>query len=267
MAAMDGSRRLISSTHTGGMEDDYGSSTAAHLLRQERKYLHRLFQFLAVAHLLLISAVLAFAAVAVLGARAHSPSCQPTMKPHSHPPAGDVEKHQQRTDLENPVVMPTGDKEEPLHCTKSPTPTAMLTVPAGNITKGKYLDWESNDGNAHCCGGFKYSGGRLVVPRQGMYRVFLQITFESGAKPCEYVRELKLTNIVYLSQVRYLQDVAILSTVDTVTCSLVSWSKSLYTSGLFRLEADSMLAVTSSSPELIAKKEEEVFFGVEFVSQ
>ncbi|XP_074527186.1 lymphotoxin-alpha [Halichoeres trimaculatus] len=248
------------------MEDDYGPDTAVQLLRQEHRHLQRLSKFLAAVHLLLISAVFALAAAVVFGARAHSPDCKPTMQSYTHPPAGDMEKHQQHTDLESPSAVPTGDKEEPRHCTDFTTPSAMLTAPEGVITKGKYLDWESTDGNAHCCGGFIYSSGRLVVPRQGMYRVFLQITFESGAEPCASARELKLTNIVYLSRVKYPKDVALLSSVDTVTCSLVSWRKSLYTSGLFLLEANSTLLVTSSSPELIARREEEVFFGAEFVS-
>lgn len=141
-----------------------------------------------------------------------------------------------------------------------------FSAPKGNATIGKYLNWESEDGNAYCCGGIYYSSGHLVVPRQGLYRVFLQVTFGSTAGLCETVMEVKLTNIVYLSRRNYRDYVPILSSVDTVPCSQESWSKSLYTSSLFRLEANSKLAVGSNWPELISKRQDEVFFGIEFVS-
>lgn len=43
------------------------------------------------------------------------------------------------------------------------------------------------------------------------------------------------------------------------------WSKSLYTAGLFSLDAKSILRVKSSYPELIAEKEFQVFFGAELL--
>lgn len=43
------------------------------------------------------------------------------------------------------------------------------------------------------------------------------------------------------------------------------WSKSLYTAGLFFLEAKSILRVKSSHTELIAKREYQVFFGAELL--
>lgn len=130
---------------------------------------------------------------------------------------------------------------------------------------GEYLEWESKDGYAFCHGGFNYSGGNLVVPRNGIYRVFLQITFQSKRNlKCD---ELRLTNRVFIFRDTYAVDVPLLSSVDSVRCSMEPWSKSLYTAGLFFLEANSILRVKSSHPELIVKKEYQVFFGAELLPQ
>lgn len=104
-----------------------------------------------------------------------------------------------------------------------------------------------------------------MVPRNGIYRVFLQITFESKNNlKCD---ELRLTNRVFFFRDTYADDVPFLSSVDSVRCSMEPWSKSLYTAGLFFLEANSILRVKSSHPELIVKKEYQVFFGAELLPQ
>lgn len=141
------------------------------------------------------------------------------------------------------------------------------SAPEGDITEGDYLEWESDSGNAFCLGGFNYSSGNLVVPRSGIYRVFLQITYESTDDLKCLGDELRLTNRVVFIRDTYDIDVPLLSSVDTVSCSMEQWSKSLYTAGLFRLEANCRLRVTSSHPELIVKKEYQVFFGAELLPQ
>lgn len=146
-------------------------------------------------------------------------------------------------------------------------PSAMLTAPRGNSTVGEYLAWESDDGAAFCHGGFSYSSGSLVVPRNGVYRVFLQITYESkGDFECPS-DELRLHNTVFFIRDTYNKNVPLLSSVETVSCSMEQWSKSLYTSGLFSLEANGRLSVKSLYPELIVKKEYQVFFGAELLPQ
>ncbi len=136
-------------------------------------------------------------------------------------------------------------------------------APRHNITDGKYLNWESEIGKIFLHGGFNYSGGDLVVPRQGIYRLFLQITYES--KTCNGQR-LELKNDVMVFHDNYLKDVSLLQSYDTVNCSMGRWKKSLYASGLFELEANSKLHVTSSKPDHIMKNEKLTFFGAEFVS-
>lgn len=102
-----------------------------------------------------------------------------------------------------------------------------------------------------------------MVPRNGIYRVFLQITYESKIDlKCD---KLRLNNRVVVFREIYTDNVPILSSVDTVSCSVEPWSKSLYTAGLFSLEAKSILRVKSSHPELIAKREYQVFFGAELL--
>nr|XP_043873038.1 uncharacterized protein LOC122761914 isoform X2 [Solea senegalensis] len=109
-------------------------------------------------------------------------------------------------------------------------PCAIIRAPCCNNTNGKYLLWEHEQGMARCLGGFHYSDGDLVVPRKGMYRVFLQITF-------------------------------------AMNCNMTQWKKSLHTTGIVYLEAKSRLRVKSSYPELIISDENFVFFGAELVTE
>ncbi|XP_057688425.1 lymphotoxin-alpha-like isoform X2 [Corythoichthys intestinalis] len=150
------------------------------------------------------------------------------------------------------------------HSQKDEYQSALLTAPFGNKTNGKYLLWESKKGNAYCHGGILYSNGNLVLPSKGVYRVFLQITYESnGDFTCEGF--VKLVNKVFLYRVTYTKDVPLLASVDTVSCSTNQWSKSLHTSGIFDLEANSTLRVTSEHVNLISSKEYLVFFGAELI--
>lgn len=136
-------------------------------------------------------------------------------------------------------------------------------IESDNVVRKEFLKWESQTGNAFCHGGFSYSNGNLVVPRKGTYRVFLQITYESKSSCTDW---LKMFNRVHFISDDYPELRVLLSSVDTVDCRMQQWSKTIYTSGLFHLEANSNLSVTSSHPELIVKNEELVFFGVEHLS-
>lgn len=71
--------------------------------------------------------------------------------------------------------------------------------------------------------------------------------------------------MVYVFRETYKEDWPLLSSVDTVPRTVEEWSKTLYTAGLFHLEANSKLRVTSSHSHLIAEKEFQVFFGAELL--
>uniref|UniRef100_UPI0037E98C13 lymphotoxin-alpha-like n=1 Tax=Semicossyphus pulcher TaxID=241346 RepID=UPI0037E98C13 len=244
MEAMDGSRLLMRVNQTSDMEEDYRENTSVQLLRREKVRLQWMSKFLAVAVLLLVIAVLALLAGLVLGGRGHpSPDSKPTMQRYSH--LSGVSAEQQKQD--------------------SNSPSAMLTAP-GRISHGEYLEWESEVGNAYCHG-FNYSSGNLVVPRGGIYRVFLQITFENKTGACSPGGQIRLSNIVYVFRENYQKSVSLLSSVDTVMCSVEQWSKSLYTAGLFSLDANCRLSVKSSHPGLITQTEQLVFFGAELLHQ
>lgn len=118
-------------------------------------------------------------------------------------------------------------------------------------------------GNAFCRGGFSYSGGRLLVPRAGLYRVFLQVTYASN---CSSGKTM-LTNTVLHFRASYPADVPLLTSADVVDCSVERWTKSLYAAGLFFLEAGSQLRVTSSRPRLVVHREQQTFFGAELLLQ
>uniref|UniRef100_A0A3Q1GDV4 THD domain-containing protein n=1 Tax=Acanthochromis polyacanthus TaxID=80966 RepID=A0A3Q1GDV4_9TELE len=128
----------------------------------------------------------------------------------------------------------------------------------GNQIVGEYLQWEIG----HCEGGFHYSNGDLVVPKDGFYRVFLQITYQSNGEHCPKA-EMKLNNKVLCFTDSYPTDTPLLTSDDTVKCNKELWTKSLYTSGLFKLEANARLRVNATYPTFIARNNYEVFFGAE----
>ncbi|KAK5870483.1 hypothetical protein PBY51_003425 [Eleginops maclovinus] len=200
-------------------------------------------QCVTVGLLLLILAALALLLTVELRGRGQpaSPDSQLTMKPERQASEGSFE-HQHQKDSNHP--------------------SAMLTAPKGNKTDGQYLLWEKNEGTAFCHGGFDYSRGSLVVPRDGLYRVFLQITYEGkGWQECGR----KLNCNVFVWQKSYIQDKPLLMSVDTIVSKKSRWEKSLYTAGLFNLEADSRLRVTSSCYEGIVFNEYHMFFGAELL--
>lgn len=253
MARLDRIRRLILEREASGMGEDGFEEAGLHqqytfiqLLRQKNTQLQRMAQVLAVACLLLFVVALTSLITVVQGTQYHqSPGSQPTLQTVSHS-SGFSMKQQQNKDFTNP--------------------SAMLTAPRANITDGKYLQWESKDGNAFCYGGFNYSRGDLVVPRMGIYRVFLQITYESKEGLMCPGQRLRLSNEVLVFRTNYPKDETLLSSVDTVNCSLKQWKKSLYSAGLFHLEANSRLRANSSRSDLIVKNEKQMFFGAELVS-
>lgn len=137
-------------------------------------------------------------------------------------------------------------------------------APKVKDTSETYLQWESRDGHSFLRGGFSYSNGSLKVPKDGCYRVFLQITYESGSESHDGFNN-RLANTVYIFRETYKEDWSLLSSVDTIPHTSEEWSKTLYTAGLFLLEANSKLRVKSSHCHLIAEKEYQVFFGAELL--
>ncbi|XP_053276852.1 tumor necrosis factor ligand superfamily member 15 [Pleuronectes platessa] len=164
--------------------------------------------------------------------------------------------------MKQPDSHSSGINLEQQQIIKVKNPSAMLTV--GSNINGKCLKWESDLGLAHCHGGFNYDDGNLVVPRDGIYRVFLQITYQS-LDLC--LDDLRLSSNVFFLGDSYNDSVLLLSTFDTVSCSMKQWRKSIYTSGLFELEANDRLYVTSSNQNLIVEDENLVFFGAELLAQ
>uniref|UniRef100_A0A3B3CT40 THD domain-containing protein n=1 Tax=Oryzias melastigma TaxID=30732 RepID=A0A3B3CT40_ORYME len=98
---------------------------------------------------------------------------------------------------------------------------------AENQTSGQQIQWETEVGNAFYHGGFSYADGDLVVPRSGMYRVFLQVTFQ--IPKCE--NQVLSCNVSSWSEA-YPQYEEILKTDDFVKDdnSNMDCTKTLYTS-------------------------------------
>ncbi|XP_014897304.1 tumor necrosis factor ligand superfamily member 15-like [Poecilia latipinna] len=150
-------------------------------------------------------------------------------------------------------------------------PIAMLTVPYGNITNGKYLLWEHEEGRAYIDGGFRYYNGSLIVPRKGFYRVFLQTLYEIDTSHFVGKQSLVLSSFVTVYQQSYSKDLPLLTAEDTVFCNdykkdnVDYVKKSLFTSGTFKLDTNDKLHVTSSHPDFMPKNEYQSFFGAQLV--
>lgn len=226
----------------GGEAGFHRHDTANQWLIHRMTRLYRMAQITVVAVLLLLSGVLALLITVGLRGRCHVQ------------PDGEAKVSADRLSADVNIQQASGRFQA---STDVQTPSAMLTAPRGNQTDGKYLQWET----AYCEGGFQYSNGDLVVPRAGTYRVFLQITYQGKGEHCSPT-EMKLNNKVFRFTDSYPSDVILLTSYDTVKCKEL-WTKSLYTSGLFKLEANTRLRVTATYPTFIARNAYEVFFGAE----
>ncbi|XP_018524930.1 tumor necrosis factor ligand superfamily member 15 [Lates calcarifer] len=220
-------------------------NTLIQLLRQRETRFQRMAQVLLVALLVTAAAALALLFTVVLNGRGQQAADTQPMK---------------QTGSRSPDICVTQQQHHHLD-----NPSVMLTAPSTNQIPGEFLEWESEIGNIHCHGGFNYSSGNLMVPRKGIYRVFLQITYES-VNACTEATKRLISEVFYITN-SYNDNRRLLSSEDTVSCSLKPWRKSLYTSGLFVLEANSRLRVKSSHPELIVNKQYLVFFGAELLPQ
>lgn len=108
-----------------------------------------------------------------------------------------------------------------------------------------------------------YSDGDLVVPRQGYYRVYVQMSFEGEADSCESGVALLTCSVFYYHD-SYRSQQLLLTAVDTTACPR-KWKKSLHSSSVFLLEANSRLRVTSSHSDHVLRNEYETFFGADLL--
>ncbi|XP_055742484.1 tumor necrosis factor ligand superfamily member 6 [Salvelinus fontinalis] len=158
-------------------------------------------------------------------------------------------------------------------------PSAHLTAPASfNNSKREYLEWEDKLGLAHLSD-FEYDDGDLIVLKDGVYEVYLQITFR---RPSHFVCSKEgpvfiLSQRVILFAMNYQNDRDLLTASDTVYCSqppgsegcmeddsvIPYWEKSPHTSGVFQLKAGDRLRVSNEDwyHELMLLQEDKTFFG------
>uniref|UniRef100_A0A4W5QWJ4 THD domain-containing protein n=1 Tax=Hucho hucho TaxID=62062 RepID=A0A4W5QWJ4_9TELE len=166
-------------------------------------------------------------------------------------------------------------------CTKLKGNVLLVSLPAPDsfsLSKRKYLEWEDKRGLAHLSD-FEYDDGDLVVQKDGVYEVYLQITFR---RPSHFVCSKEsnvfiLSQTVYLFAVNYQLDRELLTASDTVYCCqppgsegcmeedsvIPYWEKSPRTSGVFKLKAGDRLRVSNEDRyhELMLLHEEKTFFG------
>ncbi|XP_041718706.1 tumor necrosis factor ligand superfamily member 6 [Coregonus clupeaformis] len=160
-------------------------------------------------------------------------------------------------------------------------PSAHLTAPASfSNSKREYLEWEDKLGLAHLSG-FEYDDGNLIVLKDGMYEVYLQITFR---RPSHFVCSKEdpvfiLSQKVILFAINYQKNRELLTASDTVECMPKSnccqppdsvtpyWEKSTRTSGVFKLKAGDRLRVSNEDRyhELMLLREDYTFFGAHLI--
>ncbi|XP_019643289.1 PREDICTED: tumor necrosis factor ligand superfamily member 10-like [Branchiostoma belcheri] len=154
----------------------------------------------------------------------------------------------------------------------SSKPMAHLTGnPRQNIKKHhgevKLRSWESEQGLATLANGMKYRGGNIVIPADGLYYIYSQLSYRFlNENPFENPKED--ANIFQLIHYTYKQssypEPQMIMKSSRSTC----WSKrtefGLYTSfqgGVFRLEKGDKVSVSVSNPQMICFEESSSFFG------
>uniref|UniRef100_A0A3P8ZCL1 THD domain-containing protein n=1 Tax=Esox lucius TaxID=8010 RepID=A0A3P8ZCL1_ESOLU len=149
---------------------------------------------------------------------------------------------------------------------------ASLPAPRSfNNSKREYLEWEDHFGHVHLSE-FKYHDGDLIVPRDGIYKVYLQITFRRpGNFQCD-TDVFILTQKVLLYAANYPENVDLLAASDIVYCmpnseEMPYWEKSPNTSGVFKLNAGDKLRVKNGNRfhELMLLQEDKTFFGAHLI--
>ncbi|TKS78041.1 Tumor necrosis factor [Collichthys lucidus] len=168
----DGRQWLIREWESSDMEmEDLQRNTLIRFLHEKEARLQRMCHFVVVGIVLLISAALALMIMDVYGRRVDThPGMQPTIQA---------------------IRNSTDTRHEEQRLNHLGYPMAMLTAPRFYRYED-YLEWENEIGHAFCHGGFSYANRSLVVPRKGMYRVFLQITYEGA---CLSNNQLNLHNM------------------------------------------------------------------------
>ncbi|XP_062310303.1 uncharacterized protein si:ch211-158d24.4 [Osmerus eperlanus] len=144
---------------------------------------------------------------------------------------------------------------------------AFLTAPDTHHTNSfAPIEWERNRGNAHL-GTFTSNGTDLIVPRDGTYRIYLQITY-MGPKNVPVGALANVASLeFYLHKfgLGYKKDIRLLSFYDTVDLnSLIR--KSLNTAATFDLKFNDRLKVKTNKPELMVLSEDTTFFGADLIS-
>lgn len=147
-------------------------------------------------------------------------------------------------------------------------PSARLT-----IKEDPSPEWQDAHGNAHRRGGMSYDSGNLRVPSTGLYRLYLQITFtfehdnsninNSGMCDDDGLLYLKIT--VERRSSSYNGFRPLLVSEDTMRCDQ-DWTRSMFTSGSFELDAQTQLRVTIQHRQLVKSQDTLSFFGAELIS-
>ncbi|XP_069022147.1 lymphotoxin-alpha-like [Embiotoca jacksoni] len=247
MEMLDVNRQLIHEWEAGGMEDDAGDAEGLHqrkiqALLQKQKRLQWIFRFSIAALLLLFTGSLVLFVAA--GREGSCTSQCEDKRPSKFSLSGHTLKQT------------TADWGRP---------SAFLTAPVGDKSNGTVLLWSDSVDHAMCKGGFEYNNGRLTVPKTGLYRVFLQITYNRLNTGCPDTTHVLYNELLHEPRSHSGKKILV-KTVETMSVNKNEpWRKSIYTSGIFSLDVSDELYVIANHPECITSEQHEVFFGVELL--
>ncbi|XP_035696247.1 tumor necrosis factor ligand superfamily member 10-like [Branchiostoma floridae] len=151
-------------------------------------------------------------------------------------------------------------------------PMAHLTGnPRQNLRKHhgevKLRSWESEQGLATLANGMKYRGGNLIIPVDGLYYIYSQLSYRFlNENPEEHSdKDANIFQLIHYTfkQSSYPEPQLIMKSSRS-TC----WSKrtefGLYTSfqgGVFRLEKGDKVSISVSNAQMISFEESSSFFG------
>lgn len=128
-----------------------------------------------------------------------------------------------------------------------------LEVKTGDVPWSKYTTQDSRYFT------LAEDGKSLEVNRSGTYKVSLQITYRGLDK---YINETILKQDIEKYPVSYGRRISLLTYTETMNFTSRYWRKSLFSEGIFSLEAGDKLIVASNNLPLIDISHQTTFFVV-----
>ncbi|KAJ0067833.1 hypothetical protein NL108_011063 [Boleophthalmus pectinirostris] len=180
--------------------------------------------------------------------------------------------HQSKELEPSPPNLSEARREKQQSAEDLPHSSALLTI----TERKPFPEWQGEDGNAHITGHMTVSDGNLSVPTEGLYRLYLQVTFGFDHKQYEIRQQCEGSDPIcdkdLMSLQIYVQSLSksymsfrtLLFSEETMSCSH-DWTKTMTTTGTFLLDAGTKLRVQLLHSEFVIDQDTRTFFGAELI--